>query len=220
MARAGRPSGHRRVRGLLAALATVAATLTGCATAGEPQQPGFTEALRLIDGDELTQTFVARGERLSRLEVLTATYGVEDPDGRLTLVVRGAGQTRTVGTAGDDIEDTAWLTLAFDPIDDAAGETFAATLTWAGSDPIAVFVHEHDPYPSGSLQGRPGDLAFRVGHPPTISATWSTISRIPGEFVRRLAADPVFAVVWLAAVGLAAAALGGSVIRSRRRDAA
>lgn len=206
-----------RTRAWQPTAALVAAILGGaCAYTGEPQQPGFTEVLRLDDGDRVTQTFVPRGGPLGRVDLLVGTYAVEDPDGVLTVRLRGAGQERTAAVGGEDIVDAAWLRMEVPPVEGAAGERFAATFRWQGSDPLAVFVNPNDPYPDGELLDGAGDLAFRVGHHGRVAGALAAGGRVVSEFAGRLRSDPPFAIVW----ALALAAGTGWLVRSLWRGAA
>ncbi len=184
--------------------------LPACAVTGEPQQTAAVRVREIEVGEGITQTFVPRGEPLSRVEVLVATYQVEAPDVVVTVRVEGAGAERVARVDGSDFGDAQWVTFLFPPIEDAAGERFTATLSYEGSQRLGVYVNPYDPYQEGELRPGGGDLAFKVGHSGRLANGWSAIGRVAREFGGRLAADPAFAVAW----GLAmVAAVAGSLRR-------
>lgn len=185
--------------------ASVAATLgAACAATGEIAQVSQGEVRSLADGP-VVQTFVAPNDRLSRVQVWTATYGVEAPDSVVRLDLRGAGETRTALVAGDALTDNGTATFVFPPVTDSAGRRFTARFS-ADGEPVGLYVSPHDPYPEGRLLTGEGDLAFVTGHAGRLAGAFETVSRVPGEIVDRYASDPAFAIVWsLTLVGLAAA---------------
>lgn len=211
MAERGPIAGRTRLLGVAAALAL---TTGACATTGEVVQNSSTRPVTIPQGG-VSQTFVARADRLSSFTVTTGTFGVDDPDAVLKLAVEGPdGTLRESLLDGDDLGDIAPATFVFPWFEGSAGREFTATLTVAGSSPIAVFANEHDPYPDGFMRPGPGDLTFALGHAGRVSGAVAAAGRIARDFGGNLASDPLFAVVWAGLIGLAVAGL-----RTRRRGA-
>lgn len=188
-------------------VAAAAAVLAGCASTGEPVQGSGTE-VREIGPENLTQTFVPAGERLSRLTVWSATYGVEPPDAVVRLDLSGAGQERTALVGRADLGDNRRITFVFPPVVGAAGKRFSARFSAEGTDAVGLYANPHDPYPDGALEPPPGDLAFEVGHAGRLSGTLAALERVGREARARLARDPAFTAVWAAAL----AALGAGAL--------
>lgn len=201
----------------IAVAAAMASLVTGCAVTGEPQQVSSRE-VRVVDGAGLTQTFVPRGDRLSTLTVWTATFERPGVDGVLRVDVEGAGERRTALLDGRDLVDNARATFVFPPVDDAAGETFAATFTYEGREPVGLYVNPHDPYAEGALDPGGGDLAFLVGHAGRLSGTAGALARVPAEAAEIAGRDPAFVAIWIAAL-VATSLVGVASARrvSRRR---
>lgn len=205
-----------------ARLLALALLLGGCAFSGEPQQPGFTQTRLFAAGTPVRQTFTARGGTLSSFDLLVATFEKEEPAARLTLVLSAGGEERAHTVAGADIADAAWLRFPFPPLRVGAGEAVTATLRWEGDDPLAYYVNPGDPYPGGALEPGEGDLAFRVGHHGRVRGLVPVAGRMLAEPLRHLRADPLFAVVWVLGLGLAAATAARGRLPAlpgaRRRD--
>lgn len=199
--------------------AVVAAAFTllagSCAGTGELVQNSSTRPVPVPETG-LTQTFVARADRLSRVTVTTATYGVDDPNAILHLtIVRDDGETREALLGPEGLDDIAAARFVFPWFEDAAGRRFAATITHRGADPVALYVNHHDPYPEGELSPGSGDLTFELGHAGRLDGALAAAGRVAGDVGGRIGDDPAFAVVWFAA--LVAAASG---LRRRRGDGA
>lgn len=195
-------------------LVALVASAPACGLTGEPQQPGFVATRQFQSVQPVTQTFTPRVGPLNRVDVLVATYENPAPDAVLRLTVTGAGHTRRALAGRGDIPDADWLTFRFPPVPDAAGHTFAATLTYEGSDPIAYYVNPNNPYPGGRLDTGAGDLAFRVGHAGRVAGTLAAVRATVGDFAGRLARDSGFATIW--ALALVAGGVGLAVFSSSR----
>jgi hypothetical protein len=210
---------RRPVRSV-AALAAVALLAGGCSSTGEP---GHTAAVDVVvlDADGVTQTVVPAGDRFDRVTVTTATFAqLDGGDGVLQLDVRGAGEERRTAASGTDLVDNAPVTLAFAPVDGAAGETFELTFTYEGGEPLGLYRNPYDPYPDGELGGAEGDLVFVLGHADRVGGATDALGRIVREAGARATSDPLFLAVWFLA--LVATAVAGLRLRqagvSRRRD--
>lgn len=227
--------------GVAALLLLGAVALTGCQEAsGEAFQYSLNAPVML--GDEpVGQTFRPATERVAGADVLVATFDEPvDPQGRLRAVLRdGDGRVLARTTVeGADLGNDEWAPVRFSPTVPAP-EVAAVELTWDGSSPLAVWANVpldepgeddvlNDPYPGGQLlrDGEPavGDLAFRaVGSGGPLDAA-RNVGGILRAGASRLAGDPLFLGLWVAALA-GAGALGVWGLRrptgklgDRRRD--
>ncbi|HUG83512.1 MAG TPA: DUF6212 domain-containing protein [Euzebya sp.] len=202
---------------LLACLGLLVA-IGGCVRAGgEPFQPTLTQPLTLEQGRTIGQTFNPAGRAVTAVDVHVATFAAAaDPEGILTVRLHDAESGAVLDTAqvaGEDLADATWVSASFDtPVD--VGEVALLEVSWAGASPLALWANVppdgpptrvvNDPYAGGQLvvDGRAidGDLAFRIhgtGGVPAGVAQTVEVLRSAGA---RLAAQPVFAALWLLAL--------------------
>lgn len=193
------------------------ATLLGaCSSTGEPGHTAAVDVVRVED-DGITQTVVPAGDGFDRVTVTVATFGeVDGVDGTLELTVAGAGEERRAAAEGADLVDNTPLTLAFAPVDDAAGRTFAMTFRYEGAEPLALYRNPYDPYRDGSLEDEDGDLVFTLGHADRIGGAVAATGRSAREAAHLAGADPGFLVLWLGGLG----ALAGAALALSRRGGA
>lgn len=204
---------ERRDRSALRLVGAVAAAgvLAACSTTGEPVQTAAV-AVRQVTAEGLTQTVVPAVDGFDRVTVHTATYGeVDGVDGTLVLDIRAGDETRTTAAAGADLVDNAPITLTFDPIDGSGGETVELTFTYAGQEPVALYVNPHDGYLDGELTPGGGDLTFSLGHRDRVGGALDAAGRVVAETTDKATGDPAFLVVWLVALA------GAGVVWHRSR---
>jgi hypothetical protein len=140
----------------------------------------------ILAGDSAGQTFIARYDGLSGVDVHIATIGHEADAARGTLVLHlraGSGSSDDLATAtippSQTLEPDPWYTLSFAPISNSRDQSFYVVADSPDATPgkaLSVLWFQPaprgDPYPNGSAykngQRAKGDLAFglRYSAPP------------------------------------------------------
>ncbi|MEO6458777.1 MAG: hypothetical protein ABIO92_10990, partial [Chloroflexia bacterium] len=162
----------------------------------------------LMHGTSVGQSFVARYENLSGVEVLIGTYGRGASPSKATLVMHlrsspspGLDMATVTLPPQQAIGENPWYTFKFPPIADSQDKTFyievespdgradnGLTLYWWESNPGLPT----DPYPQGTAyrNGTPqgGDLAFGLNYAPSPIKAWAQMGRaasanVPPAFI-------------------------------------
>jgi hypothetical protein len=145
---------------------------------------------QILDGNSVGQTFVARYNDLSSVEVRIATYGRQTDPSRAPLVMhlRAAPDSAAdlaVATLSPTtrLEENGWYRFSFAPLPDSRGTTYYLEISSPGASvdtALALFWFkpnpEGDPYPDGAAYRngkRTGaDLAFGLGYSEQPLAVW------------------------------------------------
>lgn len=119
------------------------------------------------------QSFIATGDKLSRVDVKLATYARRNTE-NVIFQLREAGSTEdivSITVNAVQIEDNAYHLFEFDPIPDSKGKTYVFTISSLKSKPgnaITIWYSTEDVYCNGTVQisDKPieGDLSFRTYH--------------------------------------------------------
>ncbi|CAN5336075.1 hypothetical protein BH23ACT9_BH23ACT9_36530 [soil metagenome] len=214
---------------MIALVLLLAVLSSACGRAGgEVFQPTLNTPLVLEAGRTVGQTFNPVGGTVAAVDLHVATFDTAvDPDGVLTVVLRDADSREVLDLAqvpGSALGDAAWVRAAFDepvPVEGVA----VAEVSWVGASPVALWANVappelervgivNDPYRDGQLvlDGVPteGDLAFRVAGEGRPAAAAQQAVEVVRSAAARMAAEPMFAVLWvLAMAGAGALALTG-----------
>ncbi|MCC7358726.1 MAG: hypothetical protein IT317_04585 [Anaerolineales bacterium] len=130
------------------------------------EQPRLDVAAPLPGGAELTQTFTARHNGLSVVEVLAVVYPAEAaaPPEAVTLEVRDAAGIVLAAQTFTGLAHNTSLALAFAPQPRSAGQTYTLALRGAAGERATLWAYSLDGYAGGALAlgGVPqtGDLRF------------------------------------------------------------
>jgi hypothetical protein len=152
-----------------AALAGVWLARPGPITAADVEQPRLSQAAPVpADGASLLQSFTARHNGLSAVQVQAVVYG--DPvaaNGRLTLRLWGPGEALIAESVLSGLQHNQdGVGLSFPPLLDSAGTTYRLEVSGGQATQTSVWAYPPGGYAGGDLhQGTqliPGDLKFKT----------------------------------------------------------
>lgn len=176
----------------LAAAGFVASSITTSVspspiTATDQSQPRLNQAAPVPRGaTALTQTFTARRNGLSAIEVLAVVYPDASASSSLSIQLIDA-QGRVIATADfSQIQHNHPLSLAFAPLSNSAGQTYSLRLSGTPDNAITAWAYSLDGYPPGELRfgdsRLPGDLRFTTHYtylwPDMLTDAWAAILQL------------------------------------------
>lgn len=144
-------------------------------------QPKYTANTGELGGEKnVSQTFVAAGNDLSGVGVQFATYSGRNNTKLIHFGLREWGSDediRTAAVTASVLGDNQLYRFTFSSIPDSAGKTYLFSVTSPDSvhsDAVAVDIDARDPYPAGSVVGRPKvDVTFSLYYNvPVLVAAW------------------------------------------------
>jgi hypothetical protein len=200
---------------LLVALAVLAAWYSGAV--GERQAAANSATLPIEAGHSVGQTFTAKYDGLSAVDVQIGTYGRQNDPTRAEMVLslrHGLTDTAEIASlrvpSDLPLEENGRLALTFPPVRDSAGQTYYVELTAPGGtldNSMGVLAFRPDPngeaYDGGQAYEdglpAPGDLAFGLVYAASPVEVWSAmIGRVPGGTMGLLLLLAVVGVAWAA----------------------
>jgi hypothetical protein len=130
-------------------------------TAVDSEQPRLDRAADVPrDPVTVAQTFIARHNGLSAIELLAVTYPGPPGVSALTLRLKDDAGGPVAEQTFKDLAHNAPLRLAFEPVATSAGQRFTLELLGGLENNSTVWAYSLDGYPDGEQRGSDGDLRF------------------------------------------------------------